>query len=213
MVRAPAPRGTAVSGCPGIRSRSMTAPIRATYSKCRCVGSSRSTCDWGVPPTSSSKPPANRDGTMRATVPSDSRARGASSGSTRARAMAPPYPPSPRAVPAACAGHGGRLGATVGVMATIDLNADLGETVEGVPTTDDEAMFAVISSASVACGGHAGDAASMREAVDRARRFGVALGAHPSFPDRAGFGRVALPLDPDDLRAAVDAQLADLAAA
>ncbi|WP_396658658.1 5-oxoprolinase subunit PxpA [Microbacterium sp.] len=98
-------------------------------------------------------------------------------------------------------------------MATIDLNADLGETVEGVPTADDEAMFAVVSSASVACGGHAGDAASMREAVDRARRFGVALGAHPSFPDRAGFGRVALPLDPDDLRAAVDAQLADLAAA
>ncbi|MDQ2689367.1 MAG: LamB/YcsF family protein, partial [Chloroflexota bacterium] len=98
-------------------------------------------------------------------------------------------------------------------MATIDLNADLGETVEGVPTADDEAMFAVISSASVACGGHAGDAASMREAVDRSRRFGVALGAHPSFPDRLGFGRVALPLDPDDLRVVIDGQLTDLAAA
>ena len=48
-------------------------------------------------------------------------------------------------------------------MSAIDLNADLGETVDGVPTADDEAMFAVVSSASVACGGHAGDAASMHE--------------------------------------------------
>lgn len=98
-------------------------------------------------------------------------------------------------------------------MAAIDLNADLGETVDGVPTADDEAMFAVISSASVACGGHAGDLASMREAVERAARFGVVLGAHPSFPDRAGFGRVALALEPDDLRTAVGAQLDELAAA
>ena len=70
-------------------------------------------------------------------------------------------------------------------MASIDLNADLGETVAGVPTADDEAMFAVISSASIACGGHAGDAASLAQSVDRAARFGVAVGAHPSYPDRA----------------------------
>lgn len=92
-------------------------------------------------------------------------------------------------------------------MATIDLNADLGETVDGVPTADDEAMFALISSASIACGGHAGDAASMRDAVQRAGRFGVAIGAHPSYPDRAGFGRVALAMGPDELRVAVAAQL------
>lgn len=89
----------------------------------------------------------------------------------------------------------------------IDLNADLGETVDGVPTADDEAMFAVISSASIACGGHAGDAASIREAVDRARRFGVAIGAHPSYVDRAGFGRFAPPTTPADLRAQVRGQL------
>ncbi len=65
-------------------------------------------------------------------------------------------------------------------MPAIDLNADLGESVAGVPTADDEAMFAVISSASIACGGHAGDAASMRDAVARADRNGVAVGAHPS---------------------------------
>ncbi|MFF2487845.1 LamB/YcsF family protein [Microbacterium sp. NPDC058062] len=96
-------------------------------------------------------------------------------------------------------------------MAAIDLNADLGETVEGVPTADDEAMFAVISSANVACGGHAGDAASMREAVVRAQRFGVAVGAHPSYPDRANFGRVAVVIDPAELAATVAEQLAALA--
>ncbi len=95
----------------------------------------------------------------------------------------------------------------------IDLNADLGETVDGVPTADDEAMFAVISSASVACGGHAGDEDSMRESVARAARFGVAVGAHPSYPDRADFGRTALAMDPADLGAAVAEQLAALVAA
>lgn len=95
-------------------------------------------------------------------------------------------------------------------MRTIDLNADLGETVAGVRTADDAAMFALISSASVATGGHAGDAASMREAVDLAAHFGVAVGAHPSFVDRAGFGRVAHTVDPAELRAQVRAQLAQL---
>ena len=95
----------------------------------------------------------------------------------------------------------------------IDLNADLGETVDGVPTADDEAMFAVISSANVACGGHAGDPASMREAVARAERFGVVVGAHPSYPDRANFGRAAVAMDPAGLAAAVAGQLAALAAA
>ncbi|GAA2002125.1 5-oxoprolinase subunit PxpA [Microbacterium ulmi] len=98
-------------------------------------------------------------------------------------------------------------------MATIDLNADLGETVEGVPTADDEAMFAVISSASIASGGHAGDAASMRSAVARAARFGVAVGAHPSYRDAESFGRVRRDPSPDDLRADIDAQLAALLAA
>ena len=97
-------------------------------------------------------------------------------------------------------------------MARIDLNADLGETVAGVPTADDEAMFAVISSASVACGGHAGDAASLRIAVDRAARFGVAVGAHPSYPDPRNFGRVAMTITPQELRATVAAQLSALVA-
>lgn len=98
-------------------------------------------------------------------------------------------------------------------MAAIDLNADLGETVDGTPTADDEAMFAVISSASVACGGHAGDAGSMREAVERAERFGVAVGAHPSYPDRERFGRIAMAMASDELEAEVAVQLGALVAA
>lgn len=95
-------------------------------------------------------------------------------------------------------------------MAHIDLNADLGETVDGVPTADDEAIFAVISSASIACGGHAGDAATMRASVARATRLGVAVGAHPSYPDRAGFGRLPMVMSRENLAASAAAQLAAL---
>lgn len=97
--------------------------------------------------------------------------------------------------------------------ASVDLNADLGESIDGEPTADDEAMFAVVSSASVATGGHAGDATSMRLAVERAARHGVAIGAHPSYPDRAGFGRATMDLAPDELTATVAAQLGALRAA
>lgn len=98
-------------------------------------------------------------------------------------------------------------------MAAIDLNADLGETVDGVPTADDDAMFALISSASIACGGHAGDVEAMRAAVERATRTGVAIGAHPSYPDRAGFGRTRLAMAEAHLRASLADQLRALAAA
>lgn len=92
----------------------------------------------------------------------------------------------------------------------VDLNADLGETVDGAPTADDEAMFAVISSASIATGGHAGDESSMRIAVARAAHHGVRVGAHPSFPDRAGFGRSPMNLEPAELTDTVSAQLGAL---
>ncbi|WP_150953166.1 5-oxoprolinase subunit PxpA [Microbacterium testaceum] len=95
----------------------------------------------------------------------------------------------------------------------VDLNADLGETVDGVPTADDDALFAVISSANIACGGHAGDAASMRASVETAARHGVAVGAHPSYDDRANFGRVARSPEPAELNASVTAQLSALVAA
>ena len=69
----------------------------------------------------------------------------------------------------------------------IDLNCDMGEGL-----TTDAAIFPFISSANIACGGHAGDEETMRRTVELAIRHGVAIGAHPSYPDRAGFGRVDL---------------------
>jgi UPF0271 protein len=86
----------------------------------------------------------------------------------------------------------------------IDLNADLGE--GGV----EEPLYAWISSANIACGGHTGDEASMGEAVRLARRHGVALGAHPSYPDRPGFGRVTVALPMDALARAIAGQIASL---
>lgn len=69
-------------------------------------------------------------------------------------------------------------------MQLIDLNCDLGE---GFP--DDERIFPLISSANIACGFHAGDHGTMRRSASLARRHGVTIGAHPSYNDRAGFGR------------------------
>ncbi|GGA83064.1 5-oxoprolinase subunit PxpA [Puia dinghuensis] len=67
----------------------------------------------------------------------------------------------------------------------VDLNCDMGEGIE-----TDAAIFPFISSANIACGAHAGDADIMRRTVELALRHGVAIGAHPSYPDRARFGRV-----------------------
>lgn len=69
-------------------------------------------------------------------------------------------------------------------MKTIDLNCDMGE-----GSGNDEAIMPFISSANIACGFHAGNAFTMNATVDLAIRFGVAIGAHPSFPDIEGFGR------------------------
>lgn len=71
-------------------------------------------------------------------------------------------------------------------MTTIDLNADLGE---GDPF--DEELLELVSSCNIACGGHAGDVESMAMTIRRALANNVAVGAHPSYPDRAGFGRVS----------------------
>jgi len=87
----------------------------------------------------------------------------------------------------------------------IDLNADLGEGV-----TDDEALLAVVTSANVACGFHAGDEATMRAVCVRASYLGVAVGAQVSYDDRAGFGRRDLDLAPGVLEGQVAEQVAVL---
>lgn len=99
----------------------------------------------------------------------------------------------------------------------IDLNGDLGEwDGAGPPPPDELALMAELTSVNVACGGHAGDAASMRATVAAALERGIAVGAHPSFPDRAGFGRRPLRLPAAAIRRTVAEQierLAEIAAA
>jgi UPF0271 protein len=87
-------------------------------------------------------------------------------------------------------------------MSGIDLNADLGEGVG-----DDLAMLDIVSSASIACGGHAGDETTMRASLRAAKERGVVVGAHPGFPDRENFGRKRLILPPDELDATLRTQV------
>ncbi len=93
----------------------------------------------------------------------------------------------------------------------IDLNADLGEMPEA--QARDIAILNMVSSCSIACGGHAGDAGSMAVMLAAAKARGVAAGAHPSYPDRAHFGRRSLDIAPHDLIASIAAQLAAFAQA
>ncbi|WP_432258894.1 5-oxoprolinase subunit PxpA [Cupriavidus sp. TMH.W2] len=87
----------------------------------------------------------------------------------------------------------------------IDLNADLGEGCD-----NDEALLALISSANIACGWHAGDAATMAQTVKWALEHGVAIGAHPSYPDRENFGRTEMQRDPEHVYADVLYQIGAL---
>ena len=92
-------------------------------------------------------------------------------------------------------------------MRTIDLNCDLGELPLQMHNGTDEALMDLVTSVNVACGGHAGDEASMRATVQAAHRRGLAIGAHPSYPDLAGFGRQELEMAPEELTDAILAQL------
>ena len=90
---------------------------------------------------------------------------------------------------------------------TIDLNADLGEG----EATDGE-LLRIVSSCNVACGGHAGDRDSMTATLEAARDNGVIVGAHPSYPDREGFGRRSGFTAAVDLPFALELQLSELLA-
>jgi len=91
-------------------------------------------------------------------------------------------------------------------MRLIDLNADLGESFGPWKMGDDERMMQIVSSANIACGGHAGDNMTMFESVTAARDAGVVIGSHPGFEDRQGFGRRRLPMTPVEIERLVAAQ-------
>lgn len=88
---------------------------------------------------------------------------------------------------------------------SIDINSDVGE---GAAT--DAQLIPLISSANIACGGHAGDDASMAQTVRLAIEYGVGVGAHPSFPDRGGFGRRVMRISSAALRESLVAQMLSL---
>ncbi|MEU2113827.1 5-oxoprolinase subunit PxpA [Streptomyces sp. NPDC019507] len=94
--------------------------------------------------------------------------------------------------------------------ASIDLNADLGEGFGRWRLTDDEELLSVVTSANVACGFHAGDAATMRRVCALAAERGVRIGAQVSYRDLAGFGRRSMDVPADELAAEVAYQIGAL---
>lgn len=84
----------------------------------------------------------------------------------------------------------------------IDINADVGEGIEA-----EEQFIPYLSSCSIACGGHYGNADSIRKTLMIAKHFNVKVGAHPSFPDRENFGRKVMDIFPDDLQNSIEEQL------
>jgi UPF0271 protein len=94
----------------------------------------------------------------------------------------------------------------------IDINSDLGESEESLASGTDFEVMRYITSANVACGGHAGDERTMRETVRIAKQLNVAVGAHPGYPDRDNFGRLESPMASAEIEATVRDQIAALAA-
>ncbi|HEY1306635.1 MAG TPA: 5-oxoprolinase subunit PxpA [Vicinamibacterales bacterium] len=93
----------------------------------------------------------------------------------------------------------------------IDLNADVGESFGAYTLGQDADLIPLITSANVACGFHAGDPGVMRATVVLAREHGVAVGAHPGFPDLVGFGRREMRATPREVEDAVAYQIGALA--
>jgi UPF0271 protein len=102
-----------------------------------------------------------------------------------------------------------RRGREAGTVGSVDLNADVGE---GAAAADVEtALIGAVTSASVCCGAHAGSPEGIEAAVRRAVAAGVVVGAHPSYPDRPGFGRRRMDLGDDELASSLAAQIAFVA--
>lgn len=97
-------------------------------------------------------------------------------------------------------------------MKTIDLNCDLGESYGAWRIGSDEALIPMITSANIACGWHAGDPLVMEKTIQLAVASGVAIGAHPGFPDKMGFGRRPMECSRSEIRAYIIYQVGALQA-
>lgn len=97
-------------------------------------------------------------------------------------------------------------------MMRIDLNSDLGESFGPWAMGDDPAMLDIVTSANVAAGGHASDPETMFRTLGLAAARGVVVGAHPGYPDREGFGRRVIPMQPAEIGRMVAAQVGALSA-
>ncbi len=97
-------------------------------------------------------------------------------------------------------------------MMRLDLNCDMGESFGIYKLGYDEEAMPYVTSINVACGFHASDPMNMQKTVRLAKKHGVAIGAHPSFPDLAGFGRRVMELTPEEIKADVIYQIGALAA-
>jgi len=96
-------------------------------------------------------------------------------------------------------------------MKYIDLNCDMGELPEAIADGTQESLMPNFTSVNIACGGHAGDADTMKATVAQAMRWKLAIGAHPGYPDRANFGRIEMNLSPEALADEVFQQVSALA--
>ena len=94
----------------------------------------------------------------------------------------------------------------------IDLNCDAGESFGDWTMGDDAAMFALVSSVNIACGGHAGDRRSMTRSITLAAEHGLGIGAHPSYEDKLNFGRQPVSMSPREIESMVAYQVGGLAA-
>ena len=95
-------------------------------------------------------------------------------------------------------------------MLSIDLNCDMGEGFGAYTSSNDERVMPLITSANIACGFHASDPRLMARTVHFAAQHGVAIGAHPSYPDLVGFGRRAMELTAEEVEADVTYQIGAL---
>jgi 5-oxoprolinase (ATP-hydrolysing) subunit A len=96
-------------------------------------------------------------------------------------------------------------------MKRMDLNCDMGELPDAIDDGTQESLMPSLTSVNIACGGHAGDAQTMKTTIEQAVRWNLAIGAHPGYPDRANFGRLELNLPPDGIADSVYDQVRALA--